>query len=142
MHHSKFEITSSQSLPNNHTTFNNLPSTHLLVTGHWSCAREVFKGTILFQGLVKKNVQNPETFINKQTMEGHMEFTAIIRKGEKMYVALCPEVDVVSQGKTIEDALKNLKEAVELYIEEMGIPKEVHATETIIARFAANAEVA
>ena len=52
-----------------------------------------------------------------------MELTAIIKKGEKQYVALCPEVDVVSQGYTIEEALKNLKEAVELYIEEMGLPE-------------------
>ena len=36
-------------------------------------------------------------------------FTAIIKKGEKQFVALCPEVDVVSQGFTIEEALKNLK---------------------------------
>jgi len=46
-----------------------------------------------------------------------MDFTAIIRKGEKQFVALCPEVDVVSQGRNVEEALKNLKEAVELYIE-------------------------
>jgi len=54
-----------------------------------------------------------------------MELTAIIKKGEKQYVALCPEVDVVSQGYTIEEALKNLKEAVELYIEEMGLPEGI-----------------
>jgi len=50
-------------------------------------------------------------------------FTAIIRKGEKQFVALCPEVDVVSQGHSIEEAVDNLKEAVELYVEEMGMPK-------------------
>ena len=49
-----------------------------------------------------------------------MELTAIIRKGETQYVALCPEIDVVSQGYTIEEALKNLKEAAELYVEETG----------------------
>lgn len=65
-----------------------------------------------------------------------MEFTAVIRKGEKLFVALCPEVDVVSQGKTIDEALENLKEAVELYIEEMGMPKEYKGKEAIIARFA------
>ncbi|HHT9139334.1 MAG TPA: type II toxin-antitoxin system HicB family antitoxin [Candidatus Tripitaka californicus] len=54
-----------------------------------------------------------------------MELTAIIKKGEKQYVALCPEVDVVSQGYTIEEALKNLKEAVELYVEEMGLSEGV-----------------
>jgi len=47
--------------------------------------------------------------------------TAVIRKGEKQYVALCPEFDVVSQGLTVESSLENLKEAVELYIEEMGL---------------------
>lgn len=54
-----------------------------------------------------------------------MKFTAIIRKGEKQFVALCPEVDVVSQGYTVEEAIKNLKEATELYIEEMGIPEGI-----------------
>ena len=62
-----------------------------------------------------------------------MDFTAIIRKGEKQYVALCPEIDVVSQGYTIEEALENLREAIELYIEEMGFPKDINK-ETIIAR--------
>ncbi len=64
-----------------------------------------------------------------------MNLTAIIRKGEKQYVALCPELDVVSQGHTIEKALKNLKEAVELYIEEMGVPEGAESTETIVAKF-------
>ncbi len=64
-----------------------------------------------------------------------MEFTAIIRKGEKQFVALCPEVDVVSQGYTIEEALANLREAVELYVEEMGMPEEFKNQEAIIARF-------
>ena len=36
-----------------------------------------------------------------------------------MYVAVCPELDVVSQGSTVESALDNLKEAVELFIEEI-----------------------
>lgn len=64
-----------------------------------------------------------------------MDFTAIIRKGEKQFVALCPELDVVSQGYTVEKALKNLKEAVELYIEEMGIPEGISKDDTIIANF-------
>ncbi len=64
-----------------------------------------------------------------------MDFTGIIRKGEKQFVALCPEVDVVSQGYTVEEALKNLKEAVQLYIEEMGLPEEFRDDEAIIARF-------
>jgi len=47
-------------------------------------------------------------------------FTALITKEEKWYVAHCVELGVVSQGKTIEEAQANLKEAVELYIESFG----------------------
>lgn len=45
-------------------------------------------------------------------------FTAVLHKEEDMYVAECPEIGTVSQGKTIEESLKNLKEATELYLEE------------------------
>jgi len=38
-----------------------------------------------------------------------------------MYVAECPEVGTVSQGETVEDALANLKEATELYLEEFPL---------------------
>lgn len=44
--------------------------------------------------------------------------TAVIHREEDMYVAECPEVGTASQGKTIEEAVKNLKEATELYLEE------------------------
>ncbi|MBW2972465.1 type II toxin-antitoxin system HicB family antitoxin [Candidatus Woesearchaeota archaeon] len=44
--------------------------------------------------------------------------TAIVHKEEDMYVAECPEIGTVSQGKTVEDAVSNLKEATELYLEE------------------------
>ena len=50
-----------------------------------------------------------------------MSFSAIIHKEEDMYVAECPEVGTVSQGKIIEEALKNLKEATELYLEEFPL---------------------
>lgn len=46
------------------------------------------------------------------------KFTAIINKEKRWYVAHCVELGVVSQGKTIRDAQKNLKEAVELYLED------------------------
>ncbi len=45
------------------------------------------------------------------------KFTTIIKQEGKWYVAHCVELGVVSQGKTIEQAQKNLKEAVELYLE-------------------------
>ncbi|MBN1940879.1 MAG: type II toxin-antitoxin system HicB family antitoxin [Candidatus Diapherotrites archaeon] len=47
-----------------------------------------------------------------------MRLSAVISKEENEYVALCPELDVASQGDSIEEALANLKEAVELYLED------------------------
>ena len=49
-------------------------------------------------------------------------FSAVLRREEDQYVAECPEVGTVSQGKTIEEALANLKEATELYLEEFSLP--------------------
>ena len=49
---------------------------------------------------------------NKKTL------TAILYWEENVYVAECPEVGSASQGETLEEALANLKEATELYLEE------------------------
>ncbi|MCK5177843.1 MAG: type II toxin-antitoxin system HicB family antitoxin [Candidatus Aenigmarchaeota archaeon] len=67
-----------------------------------------------------------------------MNLTAIIRKGEKQYAALCPEIDIVSQGHTVDEALNNLKEAVELYNEEVGIPDDKNNNEMVIANININ----
>jgi predicted RNase H-like HicB family nuclease len=45
------------------------------------------------------------------------KFTASIWKEGDWYVAQCRELDVASQGKTEEDALANLREALELHFE-------------------------
>ena len=45
-------------------------------------------------------------------------FTAVLHKEDDLYVAECPEVGTVSQGASVEDAVANLKEATELYLEE------------------------
>ncbi|QLE54089.1 type II toxin-antitoxin system HicB family antitoxin [Nostoc sp. TCL26-01] len=50
-------------------------------------------------------------------------FRAIVYWEEDIYVAECPEVGVASQGETIEEAIANLKEATELYLEEFPLPK-------------------
>lgn len=51
-------------------------------------------------------------------------FTAMIYREDGGYVALCPELDVASQGDSIEDASANLREAVELFLESAD-PSEV-----------------
>lgn len=48
-----------------------------------------------------------------------MKLTARFKKGEKYIIARCPELGVTTQGKTMNKAKKNLKEAVELHLEAM-----------------------
>jgi predicted RNase H-like HicB family nuclease len=50
-----------------------------------------------------------------------LTLTAVVHKEEDMYVAECPEVETASQGKTVEEAIRNLKEATELYLEEFPL---------------------
>jgi predicted RNase H-like HicB family nuclease len=45
------------------------------------------------------------------------QLTAIIEREDDGYVALCPELDLASQGHTIEEARENLREALELFFE-------------------------
>jgi predicted RNase H-like HicB family nuclease len=52
-----------------------------------------------------------------------LELSAVVRREDGLYVALCPEFDVASQGKSVEEALSNLKEALELYLEDEDIEK-------------------
>ncbi|HTW90237.1 MAG TPA: type II toxin-antitoxin system HicB family antitoxin [bacterium] len=47
-------------------------------------------------------------------------FAAVVTKEENWYVGRCLELEVVSQGKTIEETQANLKEAVKLYLESFG----------------------
>lgn len=70
----------------------------------------------------------------------HIKFTVIIQKEEKWYVAKCLENSVASQGKTIEEAIKNLKEALELYYqsEKLVEPKETYVTTVEVVLWAQN----
>lgn len=49
--------------------------------------------------------------------------TAVIHNEGDLYVAECTQVGIVSQGYTVEQALANLKEATELYLEEFPLPQ-------------------
>ena len=59
-----------------------------------------------------------------------IKFNVIIQKEENWYVAKCIDNSVASQGKTIEEAMTNLKEALELFLqdEEPIKPKEIFVT--------------
>jgi predicted RNase H-like HicB family nuclease len=66
-------------------------------------------------------------------------YTAIIEKEDDVYAALCPELDVASQGTSVEEATSNLREAVELFLE-CADPEEIKRrlrTEVFITRIEA-----
>jgi predicted RNase H-like HicB family nuclease len=50
-------------------------------------------------------------------MNKTQQFTAIIEREGNEYVSFCPELDIASQGKTVEEAQQNLIEALELFFE-------------------------
>jgi predicted RNase H-like HicB family nuclease len=63
-------------------------------------------------------------------------FTALIGREGKTYVALCPELDVASQGDSVKEARANLQEAVELFLESADrkeIKKRLH-DEVLVTR--------
>lgn len=64
-----------------------------------------------------------------------IKYNVVVQKEEKWYVAKCLDNNVASQGKTIEEALDNLKEALELYTqsEEAEKPKQMLITTLEVA---------
>ena len=78
-----------------------------------------------------------EKIVREQTQMKVGTFTAVLHKEQELYVAECPEVGTVSQGTTIEDAIANLREATELYLEEFPLVEHGRPLVTIFeARFA------
>ncbi|MGO8678273.1 MAG: type II toxin-antitoxin system HicB family antitoxin [Limisphaerales bacterium] len=68
-----------------------------------------------------------------------LHLTAVLEREGDGYVALCPELDVASQGESVGDALNNLREAVELFLE--CVPAEElerrYHSEVFVTRFEA-----
>ena len=64
-----------------------------------------------------------------------IRYNVIVQKEENWYVAKCIDNNIASQGKTIEESIKNLKEAIELYYENEQpiIPKETYVTTLEVA---------
>ncbi|MDQ3957379.1 MAG: type II toxin-antitoxin system HicB family antitoxin [Actinomycetota bacterium] len=54
-----------------------------------------------------------------------MRFTVAVNHEPPWYVARCLDVEVTSQGETVEEALANLKEALELYFEDAPVPETI-----------------
>ncbi len=63
-------------------------------------------------------------------MKASRQFTAIIEREDDGYVALCPELDIASQGETVEEASRNLVEAIELFLQSADaseVERRLHA---------------
>ena len=61
-----------------------------------------------------------------------VELSAVVRRENGIYVALCPELDVTGQGKSVEEALRNLKKALEVYLEDEDVEKPSKAEAPIV----------
>ena len=61
-----------------------------------------------------------QTYILRRRYQRELthQFSTIITKENHLYVAHCPELDIASQGESIDEAIQNLKEAIELYHED------------------------
>ena len=62
-------------------------------------------------------------------------FTAVVTREEDAYVATCPEVGTVSQGRTVEEAVANLSEATQIYLEEFRVtplPRSILTTFEVV----------
>lgn len=68
-------------------------------------------------------------------MDASRTFTAAVHEEEDWYVAQCLEVDVASQGQTIQEALDNLAEAVELYLDEVADSQRYISTTPLVTSF-------
>ena len=53
-----------------------------------------------------------------------LHLTAVVTREDDWYVARCLEIEAVSQGENVEEALRNLREVVEIYLEEEGAPPQ------------------
>ena len=47
-----------------------------------------------------------------------LEFSSVVNREGKWYVATCPELGITTQGKTVEGSIDNLREPIELYLED------------------------
>ena len=74
----------------------------------------------------------------------NFEFTAVVWRESEGYVSKCPELGVASCGDTLEEAVSNLKEAVDLYLENaeaLGLMVDIEESLTAKEKYTAHLEV-
>ena len=93
-------------------------------------ARGYRADTKLADVLRKEGYESLSEYLKKKHRPAVQTYTAVVHHEEGWFVAECPEVGVVSQGKTFDEAVANLKEATELYLEEFPPPPPQRAVIT------------
>jgi predicted RNase H-like HicB family nuclease len=72
------------------------------------------------------------------TVKRHLQLTAVIEAEDDGFVSSCPELDIASQGRTLEEARANLNEALELFFEVADtneIERRLKENELFVSRF-------
>ncbi|MEK7824889.1 MAG: type II toxin-antitoxin system HicB family antitoxin [Nitrospirota bacterium] len=72
------------------------------------------------------------------------DYTVVVWKEKEGYVSKCPELGVASCGDSISDAVENLKEAVDLYLENaksLGLPEDIEESLTTREKFTSHFEI-
>jgi predicted RNase H-like HicB family nuclease len=72
---------------------------------------------------VLRRSQQAGIMVSEEEKMPSLSFSAVLHREQDLYVAECPEIGTVSQGRTVEEALVNLKESTELYREEFPVPE-------------------
>jgi predicted RNase H-like HicB family nuclease len=90
--------------------------------GGWGAANRAFEGRLA--PLPVEINAAVAARVREEPMSDTRPFTARIYREGGGYVALCPELDVASQGDSVEDASSNLSDAVELFLE-TAAPREI-----------------
>lgn len=73
-----------------------------------------------------------------------LDYTVVVWKEKEGYVSKCPEIGVASCGDSISEAVENLKEAVDLYLENaeaLGLLEDIEASLTTREKFTSHVEV-
>lgn len=89
--------------------------------------------------VVEENAITPVSLLEPTlALSNTLTLTAVLRREGNMYVANCPELGIASQGATVDEAVANLKEATELYLEDAPEEAEwLEADRPIITTFEA-----
>jgi predicted RNase H-like HicB family nuclease len=81
------------------------------------------RGFMMMARTAKSSIRKLGGYGSADRPGGSMRFTSVITREDSWFVARCLEIEVASQGHSVEEALGNLREALELYLEDAEPPE-------------------